>query len=255
MVYKGVKIAGYPHWRHRVALGLRGLDFDVVFLGTQVNNSFGGVFKCHCAASFADCKSLWSYALGIEKRFADMMMGENACRVFRGEHIQDLDELSRFLVVVLACSEECRNWFGNDKVRLDVVTDLTDFSNEGYVWTVPVYQCSAKATELVDNPHTLSRYVAALCSNLLERGETVLGMEIEDALEALRRVTAPKRHAREHGGEHIQRQSSLAPFRGADHESETASLEPRVKQVFTGFRWRWGGGKVVDSEQNEASRA
>lgn len=239
MVMKRVRIAEYPTWRDRIALGFGGLNPECVFVRAKVNDPLSGIFKSLSAASFTSGHPLWAHTFGIEKRFADVMMGEEGSRVFVRQPCEDLDQLSRFMVIVFRGCEECADWLGNYKLRLEVITDGADFPDQRYVWTRSVYQACAEGAEVVDDEDDTARKVAATLSNLLNRGKGMLRVKVQDAIKALRGVAVPERAVVDAGGEHVKGEGGFTALGRADHEQRSATLEPGVKQVFTGFRWRW----------------
>ena len=253
MIPKRFNVSNYRHWRDRVALWLDGSEPEIVFLRAKVHNALGGVLEGHSATGLTDGYSTWAYSVGVKVPFADVMMGEHGCAVFRTEIAEDLDQLARFLVIVLALGKKCANGLGYDELGLEVITEGSDFAYEGYVWTRALYQRTADSAEVVNNGNRPVRYVAALLRNLLHRSERMLGMEVKYARDSLYWKAVPKQAAPQARGEPIEGESSLTAISRADHEEHTARLQPRIYQKVVGFRWRWSKHEIVNGEHGPSS--
>ena len=247
MIPKRFHVAHYRTWRDRVSLWLDGSEPEIVFLRAKVHNALGGVLEGHSATGLTDGYSTWAYSLGVKEPFADVMMGENGCAVFRTEIAEDLDQLSRFLVIILALGQKCANGLGYDKVRLEFITDGSDFSQEGYVWTRALYERGAIGPEIVDNRYQSMRYIATLLRNLLHRSERMLGMEVKYARDSLRWKAIPKQAATQHCSEPFESEGGLANISRSHHKHDAGRLEPGVYEKVVGFRWCWSVKKVNDS--------
>jgi len=247
MIPKRFHVTHYRHWRDRVALWFDGAEPEVIFVRAQVHDALGSVLESHSATGLANRYSSWAYSVGVKIPFANVVMGEHGCTVFRAEMIEDLDQLARFLVIVLALGQKCANGLGYDKLRLEVITDSTNLPYEGYVWTRALYQRTADAPEIVNNRYRPVRYIAALLRNLLHRGERMLGMEVKDARNLLHWKAIPKQAALKACGQPFESEGSLASVCRPDHQEHTSSLQPRVYEKVCGFRWRWSKHEVVDS--------
>ena len=248
MIPKRFHVSHYRTWRDRVALWLDGSEPEIVFLRTKVHNALGSILEGHSATGLANGHSTWAYTLGVKEPFANVMMGEHGCSVFCTEPIEDLDQLARFLVIILALGKECANGLGYNQVRLEVIRDGVDLPQEGYVWTRALYQRSPERPKVVNDGYRPTKNVAALLRNLLHSAERVLGMEVKYARNSLYWKAIPKQAALEHGREPIKSESSLANVSGTDHQHDTIRLQPRVYQKVVGFRWRWSVKQVNDSE-------
>ena len=253
MIPKRLNVSNYRHWRDRVALWLDGSEPEIVFLRAKVHNALGGVLEGHSATGLTDGYSTWAYSVGVKVPFADVMMGEHGCTVFRTEIAEDLDQLARFLVIVLALGKKCANGLGYDKLGLEVITEGSDFAYEGYVWTRALYERTADSAEVVNNGDRSTRYVATLLRNLLHRGERMLGMEVKYARDSLYWKAIPKQASTQASSEPFESESGLAAVRGTDHKEHATGLQPRVYQKVVGFRWRWGKHEVVNGEHGSSS--
>ena len=251
MIPKRFHVSHYRTWRDRVSLWLDGSEPEIVFLRAKVHNALGGVLEGHSATGLTDGYSTWAYSLGVKEPFADVMMGEHGCAVFRTEIVEDLDQLSRFLVIILALGQKCANGLGYDKVRLELITDGSNFSQEGYVWTRALYERGAIGPEIVNNRYQSMRYIATLLRDLLHRSERMLGMEVKYARNSLRWKAIPQQAATQHGSEPFEGESGLANISRADHKHDTASLQPRIYEKVVGFRWCWSRHEINDSERHK----
>ena len=246
MIPKRLNVSNYRTWRDRVAFWLDGAEPEIVFIRAKVDNALGSVLEGHSATGLADGYSTWAYSVGVKEPFADVMMGEDGCSVFRTEIAEDLDQLARFLVIVLALGKKCANGLGYDEVGLEVITDRSDFTQEGYVWTRALYERSPIGPKVVDDGNQSVRYVRTFLRDLLHSAERVLGMEVKYARDSLYGKAVPQQAAAKHGSEPVKGEGSLAPISGAYHKHDSASLQPRVYQKLVGFRWRWSRHEIND---------
>src|SRR3990172_225044 len=116
MIPKRFHVAHYCTWRNRVSLWLDGSEPEIIFVRAKVHHALGGVLESHCTTGLSDRDSTWAYSVGVKEPFADVMMGEHGCAIFRTEMIEDLDQLARFLVIVLALGKKCANGLGYDQL-------------------------------------------------------------------------------------------------------------------------------------------
>lgn len=235
MVDQRIVVPLEANWRNGIAFGLGSLDFDLIFLAAKVYDSFGGVFECHCPASLANCDALWTYALWIEERLANVVMRQDRGVVARTKGCKDANELACLLVVVLTTAQERADRFGNYKLWLNVITERGNIPKQGYIRLPVVYECRASRAVFVDHVDMGRGNVTAFLRDFLQRGKRVLGVEVEHLSNTLCWKSVPEQGALQTCGDEFEGERRFPNLRRADHEGQATGLEPGVNKVVFGF--------------------
>lgn len=131
-----------------VSLGLRGFYFDMSGIAFEIKDALGGILEGHGPTGFSGGDAGLTLALWVKGGFAKVVMGEDSSVVFHTKRGENLDKQTSFLVIVFGGTNKGAYWLCNDKLGLESICNLVDFTQQSNVCTAILDHSTAIAPKL-----------------------------------------------------------------------------------------------------------